>query len=1196
MNTDGVSISFSSLQLEAINSAATGKLKIIAGAGSGKTEVLTNRIINLYVNQKVLPSRIVGITYTKKAASEIKQRIFQRTNNNFPRDLIINTFHGFLTQLIMKDPFVIELTGDEKFITEFDQKLILEKIKEKCEEYFWDLFENIDSDISIKILDELPCLFQEMRRYILKPSDITTFLKKALNTRKLAYCQLEMFITDILYKFYALYRNYLQSNNLIDFDEILIKAKEYLCSEYIDKTSFLPDIFLIDEFQDNNFEQMEIVQSFLDRSSNSHITVVGDFRQSIFRFQGADVNVFMQFKPHKEIILSENYRSIAEIVDLATHVFSISNLVKCESIKNKYLFQTSVKGNSIREFPIALILHQSINSDQNQYLKHDAEIIAKVIKKLVNESLILAGKKRPIKYSDIAIIVPSVKYLPSVYEDMLIKYEIPYFVTGSLGFYGRSEIAEIIAFFKILVEPKDDISLLKILTGPIFGLKDSELVEIIYQDLLEDENNNIIINKNDENIIQNVNLNAINQSKIESTPLWIKLEKFYKKLSTGKQKRPKLTELLKLSTSGETTYNLKFDGNLNSVGCYNVLANSSNFTNYVDTNQIVNQIDYEKLYQKIERFINFYKRLQFKSLTSGVVDLLYFIIEDGGYKEYIASIKNKIRRMQYEANLLKLFSIARNFEKSGVFNSLRDFLSWYEEIQNYDIDDEEAEISFPDSDAVNLLTIHKAKGLEFPLVILPNVSRKKFKENRIVRFNKEFGLVTKYDDLCFQNKNVAWEKYYEKEREEHDEEEIRKLYVAITRASELLIITGIKSDTNKHHDSQSQFSTKQNVFLDLIQTWISNKTNEKYGAIYNCNEIDLLCQRWLEKNEQILSLLANQQFLQNLPNTQSSNECLIQQQTYAQNKAEENKSKISDYIEIISKIYKYYYDYSDNSNQKNLKFIDISKLSIYDLVVFEECPRKFFLHKNKIQILNESCHEVTGLEKESYKDNFNYLPETFSLAVGSLFHKTLRVAYDSNIDFSEEDRILALVSEIANYMNEYRNDDVITYVKNLISSFLKSELAKIKPMYVEKEVNFLLQLNLNEEVNLSYTNNKVYIKGYIDRIDKIGDLIRIIDYKTSFNITSMNMYKSQLSFYEAAIKHIFIYDRELHPKNNIQIESYIASIDPKIVQLYKINTSTDDFVNWAKDITKRIISEVSWAKTSNKEICNDCVYRVLCYK
>lgn len=416
-----------------------GPLLVLAGAGSGKTRVLTHRVAYLVDELKVRPSSVLAITFTNKAAKEMKERIYDLVGSQ-ANDIWISTFHSTCVRILRREIDKIGFTRNFVIYDADDQlTLIKDCIKElNLNEKYFDA-RGMRSKIG------------ELKDQIISPEEY----------RKEVRGQFREETTADLYK---LYQDKLGKNNALDFDDLINRTLELfsLRPDVLDYYSNKFRYILVDEYQDTNHAQYTLVRQLSRKHQN--LCVVGDDDQSIYGWRGADVRNILDFEkdfPQAKIIkLEENYRSTQAILDAANEVIK-NNMGR----KDKRLWTQKGQGERIRVYRV---------DDERQ----EADIICRHI-----HNHIVQDEKKP---GDIAILY-RVNAQSRVIEEALMRYGIPYRMYGGLRFYDRKEIKDIIAYLRVVANPADDISLKRIINVPRRGIGNVTLGTLEGIGLREDE-------------------------------------------------------------------------------------------------------------------------------------------------------------------------------------------------------------------------------------------------------------------------------------------------------------------------------------------------------------------------------------------------------------------------------------------------------------------------------------------------------------------------------------------------------------------------------------------------------------------------------------------------------------------------------------------------------------------------------------
>lgn len=393
-----------------------GPLLILAGAGSGKTSVLTKRVAYLIKERNVSPSNIVAITFTNKAAKEMKERIIKEVGKE-GYDIQISTFHSFGLRIIKEN---YEKLGYEKNFT------------------------IIDSDDSLTVVKKI---LKEMG------IDSTRFNPKFIKNQ-ISSCKNEMVtpekyqnlvndeLSDITYKVYKRYQDTLLRNNSLDFDDLLIKPIE-LFNKYKEVLENYQELFkyvFIDEYQDTN--EAQYILSKMISAKYKNICVVGDDAQSIYSWRGANfkniLNFEKDYKNAKVILLEQNYRSTKTILNAANSVIK-NNINK----KDKNLWTDNGVGEKIK--------YVRTNDE-----KDEASYVTREIRNLVNNGVSL---------DDIAVLYRTNAQSRTI-EEGFLNSNIPYRIVGAFAFYSRKEIKDLLAYLKLIYNTKDDVSLMRIINYP----------------------------------------------------------------------------------------------------------------------------------------------------------------------------------------------------------------------------------------------------------------------------------------------------------------------------------------------------------------------------------------------------------------------------------------------------------------------------------------------------------------------------------------------------------------------------------------------------------------------------------------------------------------------------------------------------------------------------------------------------------
>lgn len=407
-------------QMKAVNHI-NGPMLVLAGAGSGKTKVLTNRIAGLIENG-ISPLNILAITFTNKAAKEMKERVIRLIGAE-AYNIQISTFHS-LGLKILKENY--NLLGYERNFTIIDSDDVLTIIK--------------------KIMKDL-----NMSKDYYNAREIKNKISSAKNEMMSIEAFSKVEFDHNIIEVYKEYQKKLKNGNSVDFDDLLILPiklfKNYprVLEEYQDKYKYI----LIDEYQDTN--EAQYIFSKLLSSKYRNIFVVGDNDQAIYAFRGANYKNILNFEKDypeaKTILLEENYRSTKTILNAANSVIKNNR-----ERKDKNLWSNNIEGNKIKYKEVA-----------NE--KEEASFVGEEIKKLLSTG---------VNEEEIAVLYRT-NAQSRVIEEEMLKKNIKYRVIGSFYFYNRKEIKDLLCYLRLINNHKDDVSLLRIINTPRRGIGDKTI-------------------------------------------------------------------------------------------------------------------------------------------------------------------------------------------------------------------------------------------------------------------------------------------------------------------------------------------------------------------------------------------------------------------------------------------------------------------------------------------------------------------------------------------------------------------------------------------------------------------------------------------------------------------------------------------------------------------------------------------------
>ena len=740
-------VSLNPIQQEAVEHTIDAPLKVIAGAGTGKTMVLTHRFVHiLKEHTDIAPQNILALTFTNKAAAEMKERIIELAKAEgiiqhdaaSPPQLWVGTFHSFCGRILRENAFEAGLDPDFIVLSEADARQIHHRIVNNLvslqlntdefrpHEYQYVRFENprfLYADVFTfisKLKDQLvsPDGFREIALRgtstyyqrldslldeAVNSSDVASATKKALKRRReenVPYEHgFESEMIEIIYHIYKAYQDYLNQNDMLDFGDLIFKAyvlldeKERVRQRYQGKFRYI----LVDEFQDTNEAQFYLLRLLARDDRLSNVTVVGDDKQAIYGWRNARVENVDDFKADdwggQSLNVSKNYRSYGEILNVAH--FSIVQ-------DEKFMYQSDTIKLEPERLGMAnepkVILYEADSRER------EAAFIAQEIVKLF---------KTDVEPDSIAILMRSLRAV-KVYEDALRRAQIPYRTTGGTGFYDRQEIKDILAYLMVIDDPFDETALVRVLKRPPVGLNDLSLYC----------------------------------------------------LSTQKKRDVQLFDIL------------------------------SHADELLEDREAVRRIDkFLRLVEEMWEIIG----------EGSIFHLASQLVERSGYLKYVHGMSADERERSL-ANIRKLLRMASEFERKHIFTDLRDFIQYVQFSMDQLVIEAEA-VSASERKAVQIMTVHQAKGLEFDTVFVINAVRPSFPTNPrhpMFALDRKDGLIInaewngdkflkfrpydlKKNSHLYQKHGIA--NYYEQFRNDHLSEERRIWYVAMTRARHLLYLS-----------------------------------------------------------------------------------------------------------------------------------------------------------------------------------------------------------------------------------------------------------------------------------------------------------------------------------------------------------------------------------------------------------------------
>ena len=412
-------------QAEAVQ-RTEGPLLVLAGAGSGKTRVLTHRIAYLIQEKGVFPSHILAITFTNKAAAEMRERV-EKLLPGEGNSVWVSTFHSMCLRILRREIEHLGYNRDFSIYDTDDQRTLMRQILKEL---------NIDS----KTLRERAVL-----------SQISQTKNRGGNAEDYLSESDGDYLSKLIYQCFKRYEEKLKENNALDFDDLLLKTLALfeqfpeVLLQYQERFRYI----LVDEYQDTNDVQFRLIYALAKKYRN--ICVVGDDDQSIYRFRGANLENILSFEAEfpgcHTIKLEQNYRSTSPILSLANTV-----IAENRRRKSKKLWTEKTEGKEV-----LFQEYETAEEEAREVIRH------------------IRGENR--FYKDFAILYRT-NAQSRLFEEQCIAWNIPYQIVGGVNFYQRREIKDLLAYMKIMVNPKDDIAFERIINVPKRGIGNASIEKL----------------------------------------------------------------------------------------------------------------------------------------------------------------------------------------------------------------------------------------------------------------------------------------------------------------------------------------------------------------------------------------------------------------------------------------------------------------------------------------------------------------------------------------------------------------------------------------------------------------------------------------------------------------------------------------------------------------------------------------------
>ena len=406
-----------------------GPVLIFAGAGSGKTRVLTHRIAQLLGELRVAPERILAVTFTNKAAGEMKSRL-QAMVGPTSRDIWVGTFHSMCVRILRRDGSRIGIGSTFAVIDDSDQRQLVKEILD-------------DLDYDERQLSAGACLAE-----IDKAKNALMWPEQYAQTQT-------SFVGERIANVYAEYQRRLAESNSLDFDDLIVRTIDLLERDKSTREKYQHrfEYVLVDEYQDVNAAQYRLVALLAGYHGN--VTVVGDDDQSIYSWRGSDYRMILRFEEDfpgaKTFKLEENYRSTSRILDAANELVANNR-----SRAPKRLFTSRSGGEAISVYPAATE-------------RDEARYVVEKVKSMVRDGA---------AYRDFVVLYRT-NAQSRVFEEAMLSEGIPYRVVGGVGFYARTEIKDVVAYLRYIVNSSDALAFKRIVNVPRRGIGQQTLAALV---------------------------------------------------------------------------------------------------------------------------------------------------------------------------------------------------------------------------------------------------------------------------------------------------------------------------------------------------------------------------------------------------------------------------------------------------------------------------------------------------------------------------------------------------------------------------------------------------------------------------------------------------------------------------------------------------------------------------------------------
>lgn len=695
-------------QLKAIKHKS-GPILVVAGAGTGKTRVITERIRYLIQEKNISPQEILALTFTEKASHEMIERIGDVMPLGYEEPWVY-TFHSFADRILKTEGLEIGLDPSYKILSTPDQWLLFRKNLFNMDLKYFRPLGNPTKFITailkfISRLQDENISTTDFKNFVSAKYDRSAEYRRKKVEKTLEIAEEKQRWQELSY-IYAYYEELKTKNSKLDFGDLILwaiklfKERPNILKKY--QTQFKH--ILVDEFQDTNYAQYELVKLLFPAGTEVEkgrsLLVVGDDSQSIYKFRGAAVSNILQFmeefKKAETVTLLKNYRSTQNILNPAYKLIQNNNPDTLESKLGISKELKSEIGDGVTAQKEKGVSPEII---QTETLEDEVELIISKIYEIL-------AKEPQYTYKDFAILARANSYLDPIFM-ALRKFGLPYQLVGNRGLYDREEIRDILAFLKVIVNPADGTSMYRVLN--------TESLDIPYEEITK----------------------LLSSARLQKTDLWVQVK----------------------NSKNETVNYLQktiedFQNNLTKATPTQIVYNLVSTINYLDQFLKEETVENELCIKNLNLFLN------------------------------------KIQKFEVDFH-----------SESKEMPTLIDFVDYLDLV--IEAGENPAQAEMEDIDTINLLTVHSAKGLEFPVVFMINLISSRFPTRN------RGDMIELPDELIKETLPTG---------DEHIQEERRLFYVGMTRAKKYLFMTLGKDYGGKRETTPSGFLAETGLKTEEANT------------------------------------------------------------------------------------------------------------------------------------------------------------------------------------------------------------------------------------------------------------------------------------------------------------------------------------------------------------------------------------------